>query len=321
MIPIQFQCRLRLPVIGAPLFLISGPDLVVESCKAGILGTFPSFNQRGPEGYEQWLKEIRKRLDDKCAPFGTQFSVHKTNARLEADLALTVKYQVPLLITSLGVTREVTDAIHSYGGVVFHDAINVRHAKKALEANVDGIIAVCGGAGGHAGTYNPLAFLAELRPLMNGKTLVLSGCIGDGNGIAAAISAGADMAYIGTRLINTVESTALQAKKQMILDSDISDVVYTDEVDGIGANWLKKTIPNKEFRVSAKGTFDVSAELGDAKRWKDIWSVGQGVGSIHDIPTTAELVRRLEAEFSTAIRRLNSIAPRQCPNPLNSMEI
>lgn len=310
MIPAQFSNRLRLPVIGAPLFLISGPDLVVESCKAGIVGTFPSFNQRTSEGYEQWLKEIRARLSDDCAPFGAQFSIHKTNARLDADLALTVKYQVPLLITSLGVTREVTDAVHSYGGVVFHDAITVRHAKKALEANVDGIIAVCGGAGGHAGTYNPLAFLAELRPLMKGKTLILSGCIGDGNAVAAAIAAGADMAYIGTRLINTVESTALEATKQMILESDISDIVYTDQVDGIGANWLKKTVPGSGFRVSDLGTFNVSAELNDPKRWKDIWSAGQGVGSIQDIPKVAALVDRLEAEFLAASARLGSIA---CP--------
>jgi nitronate monooxygenase len=294
--------------VGAPLFLISNPDLVVACCKAGIVGTFPSFNQRTSAGYEQWLKQIRLRLSDDASPFGVQFAVHRTNERWQEDLALTVKYQVPLLITSIGVNREATDAIHSYGGLVFHDAINLRHAKKALEANVDGIIAVCQGAGGHAGSYNPFAFMAELRPLMQDKALLLSGCIGDGYAVAAAIAAGADMAYVGTRLVSTAESGATPANKQMVIDSDITSVVYTDEVDGIGGNWLKQTIPEKSFRRESNEGFNVTAEMGDPKRWKDIWSAGQGVGSILDIPTTSHLIGRFETEFAAATKRLNGFS-------------
>jgi nitronate monooxygenase len=309
MIPAQFQGRLRLPMVASPLFLVSNPDLVVASCKAGVVGTFPSFNQRTAEGYEQWLKDIRRRLGNDGVPFGVQFAVHKTNARLESDMELTIRYKVPLLITSIGVTREATDAIHGYGGLVFHDAINVRHAKKALDANVDGIIAVCGGAGGHAGTYNPFAFLGELRPLIGpDKTLLLGGCISDGHSMAAAIAAGADMAYVGTRMVNTVESSALAANKQMIIDSDITDIVYSDKVDGIGANWLKATMPAATVAVGEDNPFEVSRLLDDVKRWRDIWSAGQGVGSIHDTPTTAELIDRLESEFETATARLRSIA-------------
>ena len=260
-------------MVASPLFLVSNPDLVVASCNAGVIGTFPSLNHRTPEGYESWLQEIRHRLHSNAAPFGVQFTVHKTNARLEADLALTIKHQVPLVITSLGITRELTDAIHSYGGLVFHDAINVRHAKNALEANVDGIIAVCGGAGGHAGTYNPFAFLGELRPIVGAqKTLILGGAIGDGAAMAAAIAAGADLAYVGTRMINTKESGALDANKQMIIDSDITDVVYSDQVDGIGANWLKATIPESAIQYGEDNPFHATRLFGNVKLWRDIWS-------------------------------------------------
>jgi len=305
MIPSQFQGRLRLPMVASPLFLVSNPDLVVASCNAGVVGTFPSLNQRTSESYEQWLKDIRRRLDDSSAPFGVQFTVHKTNARLDEDLALTIKYKVPLVISSLGITREVTDAIHSYGGLVFHDAINVRHAKVALDANVDGIIAVCGGAGGHAGTYNPFAFMGELRPLLGStKTLILGGGIGDGHSIAAAIAAGADMAYVGTRMVNTKESGALDANKQMIIDSDITDIVYSDKVDGIGANWLKRTMPEADVQIGTDNPFHATRLFGNIKRWRDIWSAGHGVGSIHDIPTTAHLIDRMEREFLDATARL-----------------
>lgn len=309
MIPAQFQGRLRLPMVASPLFLVSNPDLVVASCEAGIVGTFPSLNQRTPQGYEQWLIEIRRRLGDSNLPFGVQFADHKTNTRLEADLALTIKYKVPLLITSIGITRAVTDAIHSYGGLVFHDAINVRHAQKALEANVDGIIAVCGGAGGHAGTYNPFAFIGELRPLMGPeKTLLVGGCIGDGYSMAAAIAAGADMAYVGTRMVNTKESGAQPQNKQLILDSNITDIVYSDKVDGVGANWLKATVPAEQVEFGKDKEFHASELLADVKRWRDIWSAGQGVGSIRDTPSTAELVGRMEQEFMAATARLGGVA-------------
>jgi nitronate monooxygenase len=295
-------------MVAAPMFLVSNPDLVVACCKGGVVGTVPSLNQRTSEGYEEWLKEIRRQLGDDTIPFGVQFPIHKTNTRFEKDLAITIKYKVPLLITSMGINREVTDAIHSYGGLVFHDAISVRHAQKALDANVDGIIAVCGGAGGHAGTYNPFAFLGELRPLIGSRrTLVVGGCIGDGYSMAGAIAAGADLAYVGTRMVNTKESGAQEANKQLIIDSDITDILYSDKVDGVGANWLKATVPE------TAAEFGNADPLADLKRWRDIWSAGQGVGSIHDTPTTAELIERMEGEFVEATKRLRGALSAHAP--------
>lgn len=304
----DITARLRVPMLASPLFLISGPDLVVATSKAGAIGSFPSFNQRTSEGYEAWLKEIRARLSPDDAPWAAQFAVHRTNTRLASDLALTVKYQVPILITALGITREVTDAVHAYGGLVFHDAINVQHARRALEMNVDGIIAVCNGAGGHAGTYNPFAFIGELRPLLNGKTLILSGCISDGYAIAAAIAAGADLAYVGTRLVNTEESLASPHMKQLVIESDITDIVYSAEVDGVGANWLRQTLPKSgNLRAGGEvGTMNVTDVLGEPKRWKDILSAGQGVGSVRDTPPVAELIRRFQGEYANAGQRLSA---------------
>ncbi|MBI5275819.1 MAG: nitronate monooxygenase [Burkholderiales bacterium] len=313
MIPSRFQGRLRLPMIAAPMFLVSNPDLVVASCKAGIVGTLPSLNQRTAAGFDDWLKEIRERLGDDAVPYGVQFPVHKTNTRLAEDLATTIRHKVPLLITSLGITREVTDAIHAYGGLVFHDAISVRHARKALEANVDGIIAVCGGAGGHAGTYNPFAFLGELKPLMGpNRTLLVGGCIGDGYSMAGAIAAGADMVYVGTRMLATKESGAMDANKRLVVESDITDVVYSDQVDGVGGNWLKSTIPPPTAALG-KDDVDTSSMLSDLKRWRDIWSAGQGVGSIKDTPTTAELIARMEGEFVAATHRLRGVESARAP--------
>ena len=220
MIPDSFRGRLSLPAMVSPMFLVSGPDLVVATCQAGLLGSFPTLNQRTAEGFEAWLIEIRRRLGPGDAPFGTQFGIHHTNPRQAPDLALAIKYEVPVLITTLGITREITDAVHAYGGLVFHDATTIRHARKGLEAGVDGIIAVTQGAGGHSGSYNPFAFLAELRPLMGDKTLILAGAISDGLGIAGAIAAGADMVSLGTCFIPTTESMAPIAQKQMILDFD-----------------------------------------------------------------------------------------------------
>jgi len=305
MIPAAFEGRLRMPAIVSPMFLISSPDLVVESSRAGLVGSFPAFNQRTSEGYEDWLKDIRGRLTPSDAPWATQFSVHKSNTRLAEDIALTVKYQVPILISSIGITREVTDAVHAYGGLCFHDVINVRHAQKALEANVDGIIAIASGGGGHSGTYNPFAFLGELRPLVGDKALVLGGCISDGASLAGAIAAGADMGYIGTRFINTTESTASERLKQLLIESDITDVVYTDEVDGLGGSWLKQTIPAPGYFGDLGGAkVDISKVLGEPKRWKDILSAGQGVGSIHDVVPTRELIDQFAREYHEAIDRL-----------------
>lgn len=313
MLPTQLAQRLRMPVLASPLFLISGPDLVVETSKAGVIGSFPSFNQRTSVGYEEWLKDIRQRLTPADAPWAVQFAVHRTNARLAEDMALTVKYQVPILITALGITREVTDAVHAYGGLVFHDAINMQHARRALEMNVDGIIAVCNGAGGHAGVYNPFAFIGELRPILGDKTLILSGCIGDGSSIAGAIAAGADLAYIGTRLINTAESMASDQMKQLIIESNITDIIYSAEVDGVGANWLRQTLPaTGNLRAGgAVGSMNVSDVLGEPKRWRDILSAGQGVGSIHDVPRVADLIARMEREYRAATDRLIRIVGRQ----------
>lgn len=308
MLPPQLAVRLRLPMLASPLFLISGPDLVVATSKAGAIGSFPSFNQRTSDGYESWLKEIRARLSPDDAPWAAQFAVHRTNSRLGSDLELTVKYQVPILITALGITREVTDAIHGYGGLVFHDAINMQHARRALEANVDGIIAVCNGAGGHAGTYNPFAFIGELRPLLDGKTLVLSGCISDGYAIAASIAAGADLAYLGTRLVNTEESLASPHMKQLVIESDITDIVYSAEVDGVGANWLRQTLPKSgNLRAGGQvGTMNVTDVLGEPKRWRDILSAGQGVGSVNDTPPVAELIRRFREEYANAAQKISA---------------
>ena len=309
MIPAALQGRLCIPAIASPLFLISGPDLVVETCRAGIVGSFPSFNQRTSEGYEQWLRDIRSRLDGTGTPWAAQFAIHRTNGRQAADMALTIKYQVPILITAIGITREVTDAIHSYGGLVFHDAINMRHAKRALDANVDGIIAVSAGAGGHAGLYNPFAFIGELRPLLGDKTLILSGCMVDGGAIAGAVAAGADLAYVGTRFVNTTESLASDHMKRLVIESGIDDIEYSAEVDGIGANWLRQTMPKVDLRDGgAVGTMDVTSLLGEQKRWRDILSAGQGVGSTRDTIPAAELVARLEREFHVAAGRLARFA-------------
>lgn len=309
MVPASLTGRLRLPVIASPLFLVSGPDLVVETCRAGVVGSFPSFNQRTPEGYGQWLKEIRSRLDGCVTPWAAQFAIHRTNQRQDADMALTVQYQVPILITALGITREVVDAVHAYGGLVFHDAINMRHAKRALEADVDGIIAVCAGAGGHAGLYNPFAFIGELRPLLGAKALILSGCMVDGASIAGAIAAGADLAYVGTRFVNTSESLASERMKQLVIESGIDDIEYSAEVDGVGANWLRQTMPKTDLRDGAAvGAMDVTKILGEQKRWRDILSVGQGVGATKETVPASVLVARLEREFQGAAGRLGRIA-------------
>lgn len=304
MLPAALAGRLRLPALASPMFLVSGPDLVTETSRAGVIGSFPSLNQRTSDGLEEWLKEIRGRLTGDDAPWAIQYAIHHTHKRMEADLALTIKYQVPILITAIGISREATDAIHAYGGLVFHDAINVRHAKKALEANVDGIIAVSAGAGGHAGTYNPFAFMAELKPLMGDKTLILSGCIGDGHALAGAIAAGADLGYIGTRFVNTKESMASDRMKQLVIDSDITDIIYSAEVDGIGANWLRQTLPGADLRTGSEGIANVAEALTDHKRWRDILSAGQGVGSVNDIPSVGELIGRMRREYCESASRV-----------------
>jgi nitronate monooxygenase len=306
-IPALFQGRIALPVIAAPMFLVSGPDLVVETCKAGVVGSFPALNQRSTEGYGEWLAEIRERAGNSAAPFGVNLIVHRSNTRLDADLAETVRQRVPFVITSLGAVSEVVDAIHGYGGLVFHDVINLRHAQKAAEAGVDGLIAVCAGAGGHAGTYNPFAFLQEIRQFYQG-TIILSGAMSTGAHVVAARAAGADFAYLGTRFIATTESRAPEDYKQMILAATAKDIVYTNSISGVNGNFLRASLEAAGLDPANLPAFNRELHLGSSEKraWKNIWSAGQGVGAIQDVPTTAELVARLRREYAAAIAGLNA---------------
>lgn len=297
-LPETLAKRLRLPAIAAPMFLVSGPDLVVETCRSGVLGTFPALNQRTSEGFRDWLHEIRDRLGDApaAAPFGVNLIVHRTNPRLAADLEIVVAEKVPVIITSLGVVRDVVDAVHSYGGLVFHDVINRRHAEKAAEAGVDGVIAVSAGAGGHAGTTSPFALISEIASFFTG-TIILSGVIGNGAQIAAARMMGADLAYLGTRFIATREAMAPQGFKQMIVDSRAADIVYTPNISGVNANFLRPSIAAAGLdpdNIPSHGALDMQNE---ARAWRDFWSAGQGVGTIDDIPSAADLCERLFREY------------------------
>ncbi|SMH30158.1 NAD(P)H-dependent flavin oxidoreductase [Azospirillum agricola] len=297
-VPAQLSTGLKLPAIVSPMFLSSGPDLVVETCRSGLIGTFPTLNQRSTAGYEDWLFEIRERLgaQDSAAPFGVNLIVHKSNARLNDDLAMTVKHKVPLVITSLGAVREVVDAVHSYGGVVFHDVIGRRHAEKAAEAGVDGIIAVCAGAGGHAGTLSPFALVPEIRAIFDG-TIVLAGAISTGAHIAAARALGADLAYLGTRFLATDEAMVNEEHKRMILESTAKDILYTAAISGVNANFLTPSIVRAGLdpdNLTGHAKLDMGSE---AKVWKDVWSAGQGVGSINDILPAAQLCERLIREY------------------------
>lgn len=300
-LPEALRGRLALPAVAAPQFLVSGPDLVVETCKAGLLGTFPALNQRSNAGFSDWLDEIRERLGNTPAPYGVNLIVHKSNTRLDEDLATVVKHRVPLVITSLGAVSELVHAVHSYGGLVFHDVINLRHAAKAAEAGVDGLIAVSAGAGGHAGLLNPFAFLTELRAMFNG-TLLLAGSLSTGRHIAAARVAGADLAYLGTRFIATTESMASEDYKQMILNSAAKDIVYTDAISGVKGSFMRGSLENAGLdpeNLPEKKAMNVGSH--EKRAWKNIWSAGQGVGAIRDVPTIAELCARLTTEYREAL--------------------
>ncbi len=297
-IPASLQKGLKLPVIEAPMFLVSGPDLVVECCNNGVIGTFPSLNQRTTEGYREWLVEIKSRLNPDAAAFGVNHIVHPTNPRLMADMMVSVEHQVPLIITSLGAVRDVVDAVHGYGGVVFHDIANIRHARKAAEAGVDGLILVSGGAGGHAGIINPFALVNEVREFFDG-TIILSGSLSTGQDVAAALMMGADFAYMGTRFINTTEALADPAYKQMIIDSGATDIVHTPAVSGIPANFMIKSL--EANGIDPKTLPEHKLDMGDeAKAWKTVWSAGHGAGSIHDIIPAAALIQRLRDEYARA---------------------
>ena len=313
---------LKLPLVVAPMFLASGPELVKACCKAGVIGTFPALNQRSSEGLDEWLTAIKADLSDWAqttgetpAAFGVNLVVHKSNARLQDDLAIIVKHQVPLVVTSLGAVQEVVDAVHSYGGVVFHDVVNARFARKAASVGVDGLIAVAGGAGGHAGDWNPFALINEIRQFFD-KTVLLAGSLSTGRDIAAARMMGADMAYMGTRFIGTRECQAQDEYKAMLTTSSAADIVYTPKISGVNASFLKPSLDahgidlathQKPDHVDFGAELSVDAAAAQtpvAKPWKDLWSAGHGVGSIADVPPAAELVERLIQDYKAAIAAL-----------------
>jgi nitronate monooxygenase len=302
-IPASLQKGLKLPVIAAPMFLVSGPDLVVEACNAGIIGTFPSLNQRTTEGYREWLQDIKSRLNPDAAAFGVNHIVHPTNPRLMADMMVSVEEKVPLIITSLGAVRDVVEAVHGYGGVVFHDIANVRHARKAAQAGVDGLILVANGAGGHAGVVNPFALVEEVRAFYDG-TIILSGCLSTGSDVAAALMMGADFAYMGTRFISTTESMAQAEYKQMIVEAGASDITYTPAVSGIPANFLTPSLVANG--IDPKTLPEHKLDMADeARAWKTVWSAGQGSAGVRDVLPTAALVRRLTDEFMQACNKFD----------------
>jgi len=315
-----FLKDLSLPVIAAPMFLISNPELVIACCTNGIVGTFPALNQRSSEGFEAWLIQIKEALaafeaetGKKPAPFGVNLIVHPTNPRLEADLKLCIKHRVPLIITSLGAVSQVVDAVHSYGGLVFHDIIKKRHAEKAAEAGVDGLILVSAGAGGHAGTINPMTLVAEVESFFE-KTLILSGCISTGRDVASALQMGADLAYMGTRFINTSESAAPEEYRKMIIEAGASDIIYTAAISGVHANFLAQSLKAaglSEEDLKKDTKIDFGKELDtEAKAWKTIWSAGQGAATIQDTLPVKALVEKLRKEFLEALKAQASMIER-----------
>ena len=290
---------LRLPALAAPMFLTSGPDLVVECCRAGVVGCFPALNARSTAEFADWLDEIEGRLAPGAAPFGVNLIVHRSNPRLEADLRVAVERRVPLIVTSLGAVPEVVSTVQAAGGLVFHDVINRRHGEKAAAVGVDGIIAVAVGAGGHGGTLSPFALIAELREVFDG-CLVLAGAINTGAQVLAARVMGADMVSIGSRFIATREATVSEEQKRMYVGARASDVVYTPAVSGVHANFLRQSLENNKISLDelpAHSKLDLGSE---ARAWKTIWSAGHGVGGIGDIPGAAELCDRLVDEYRTA---------------------
>ena len=313
-LPAIMEGRLRLPLVAAPMFLASGPELVLACCRAGIIGSFPAKNQRTLEGLDGWLQMIRDGLAEGNAtagslmpPFAVNLIVHRTNDTLQEELALCIRHEVPIVITSLGAVPELVDSIHGYGGLVFHDVINLRHAQKAIDAGVDGLIAVAAGAGGHTGRASPFALVNEIRQVFAG-TLLLSGAMSRGSDIAAAEMMGADLAYLGTRFIGTLECQAPDAYKQMIVDATLKDIVETDEVSGVNANFLAPSLAAAGLQLDGSAPeMNIDSELAEAlgdtdgaKAWRDIWSAGHGVGSIDDLPTVAALVARMAAEYHAA---------------------
>ena len=318
-IPSLLANKLRIPLIGAPMFIVSGPELVAAQCKAGIIGSFPALNARPQGALVDWIRQIKGELaehaeahpDEPVAPFAVNQIAHPSNKRLLADMEVCVQEEVPLIITSLNPPREIVQAVHSYGGMVFHDVISLRHTRKAIEQGVDGIIAVCTGAGGHAGSLSPFAFIGEIRKEFDG-CLILSGCISRGDDVLAAIAMGADLAYSGTRFIATEEARALPSYKEMIVDSTAGDIVYSSLFTGIHGNYLGGSIANAGMdpaNLPDGSKHDMNFEkIGELEKkvWKDIWGAGQGVGNIEDILPARDVVLRMEQEYRDALARVSA---------------
>ena len=309
--------KLKIPVVGAPLFIVSGPELVISQCKAGVVGSFPALNARPQEVLDEWLIQIKEELDkhnqenpdSPAAPFAVNQICHASNDRLMQDMESCVRHEVPIIITSLRPPLEIVEATHSYGGVVFHDVINVRHAKKAAEQGVDGLILVCAGAGGHAGTHSPFALVREVKEWFDG-TILLSGSISDGHSIASSLALGADLAYIGTRFIATKEANADQRYKDMLIESSASDIVYSSLFTGVNGNYLKPSIEkagldpdNLPGADKSKMNFGSGGNT-KSKAWKDIWGSGQGIGSIKSDPTVQDLVSELTEQYEQAYEEM-----------------
>ncbi|ROL68197.1 2-nitropropane dioxygenase [Pseudomonas protegens] len=308
--------RLRLPVVAAPLFIISTPELVIAQCNAGIVGSFPALNARPAERLSEWIEQITQALaehdrlhpDRPAAPFAVNQIVHRSNDRLEQDMAVCVEHKVPIIITSLGARPEINQAVHSYGGIVLHDVINNRFARKAIDKGADGLIAVAAGAGGHAGTQSPFALVQEIRQWFDGP-LLLSGAIASGRSILAAQALGADLAYIGSAFIATQEANAVAAYKEMIRQSGAEDIVYTNLITGVHGNYLKASLTAAGLDPEALPGSDPSqmnfgADRQRPKAWKEIWGCGQGIGVLDAVPAAEALVERLAAEYRDACQRL-----------------
>ncbi|GBD48468.1 NAD(P)H-dependent flavin oxidoreductase [Methylopila sp. Yamaguchi] len=309
-IPKVLEGRLALPVVAAPMFIVSGPELVVAQCKAGVVGSFPALNARPQDQLDLWLTRIRAELeayakahpDLPVAPFAVNQIVHASNARLRQDMETCARHRVPIVITSLRPPNEVVEAVHGWGGIVWHDVISVRHARKALEAGVDGLILVCAGAGGHAGALSPFALLQEVRAFYDGP-LLLSGALATGRAVLAAQAAGADLAYVGTRFIATEEANAAEAYKRMLIDGAASDIVTSSLFTGVSGNYLKPSIAAAGLDPDAlPGSDKTAMNFGaiDAKAWRDVWGAGQGLGAITDAPSVETVVARMRAEYAAA---------------------
>ena len=310
--------NLEMPIVAAPMFIVSGPELVIAQCKAGIVGSFPALNARPADELEKWIVRIKLELEQyqkdnpgkKVAPFAVNQICHPSNNRLDHDNEVCRKHEVPIIITSLQANQDVYDSTHSYGGIILHDVVNIRHSKKALSMGADGLIAVCSGAGGHAGRLSPFALIPEIRQFHDGP-LLLSGSISTGGSVAAALAIGADLAYIGTRFIASKEANVVDGYKQEIIDSSGEDIVYSSLFTGVHGNYLKGSIEKAGLEPANLPTADKSSmNFGssgntDAKAWKDIWGAGQGVGSVHNAPSMQEIIDIFKAEYTDAQSRVD----------------